>query len=76
MMDINVDLFQWFITFMIKKPSDMVLKVSGSGIKNKNTLNKELAEELQKYLFENLKYKKHTNLLKIIFEVLILPLCN
>ena len=33
---------------MIKKPSDMVLKVSGSGIKNKNILNKELAEELQK----------------------------
>ena len=37
MMDINVDLLQWFIIFLIKKK-----KTSGSGFKNENIYNKEL----------------------------------
>ena len=41
MMDINVYLLQWFINFLMKK-------TSGSGIKNNNISNKELAEELHK----------------------------
>ena len=41
MMDFNVDLLQWFINFLVKK-------TSGSGIKNKNISNRELAEELHK----------------------------
>ena len=40
MMDI-VDLLQWFIKFLIKK-------TSGTGSKNENISNKELAEELHK----------------------------
>ena len=41
MKDINVDLLQWFINCFNKK-------TSGSGIKNENIPNKELAEELHK----------------------------
>ena len=41
MMDINVDLLQWFINFLIKKRS-------GSGITSKNISNKELVKELLK----------------------------
>ena len=41
MMDINVYLLQWFINFLMKK-------TSGSGIRNNNISNKELAEELHK----------------------------
>ena len=37
MMDINVDLLQWLIIFLIKKK-----KTSGSGFKNENIYNKEL----------------------------------
>ena len=40
-MDINVYLLQLFINFLIKK-------TSGSGIKNENISNKQLAEELYK----------------------------
>ena len=38
MMDIKEVLLQWFINFLIKK-------TSGSGIKNENISNKELAED-------------------------------
>ena len=41
MLDINVYLLQWFINFLMKK-------TSGSGIRNNNISNKELAEELHK----------------------------
>ena len=48
MMDINVDLLQWFIT-------------SGSGIKDENISNKELAEELHKPITRNFyKRKEHS----------------
>ena len=50
-MDINVDLLQWFIT-------------SGSGIKNENISNKELAEELHKPISRNF-YKRKEHLLFI-----------
>ena len=49
MMDINVDLLQWFINFLIKK-------TSGRGIEN--ILNKELAEELYKPIIRNFKKRK------------------
>ena len=51
MMDINVDLLQWSIYFSIKK-------TSGSGIKNVNISNKELAEELHKPIIRKLKRRK------------------
>ena len=48
MMDINVDLLQWFIT-------------SVSGIKNENIYNKELAEELHKPITRKFyKRKEHS----------------
>ena len=49
MVDINVDLLQWSITLLIKRILESFLKNnSGSGIKNGNILNKELAEDLHK----------------------------
>ena len=40
-MDINVDLLQWFINFLIKKTSGMrANKSAGSCVKNQNILNK------------------------------------
>ena len=40
-MDINADLLQWFISFLIKK-------TSGRAFKNENMSKKELAGELRK----------------------------
>ena len=75
MMDINVDLLQWYINFLIKnslrlhghKPRATGNKsASGGGIKNENISNKELAEELEKIIIKNLNkeskfifYKKY-----------------
>ena len=56
MIDIKADLLQWFISFLIKK-------YSGSGIKNENISNKELAGELHKPLLQNLIKEKYTHLL-------------
>ena len=40
-MDINVDLLQWFINFLIKKTSGMrANKSAGSCVENQNILNK------------------------------------
>ena len=50
-MDINVDLLQWLIIFFDKK-------ASGSGIKNENISNKELAEELHKPTIRKLNKRK------------------
>ena len=55
-MDINVDLLQWFIIFLRKK-------TSGSGIKNENMSEQQLAEELHNQLLKNLKKEKYTHLL-------------
>ena len=46
MVDINVDLLQWFINFF------------GGVIKNENMSKKELAEELQKPIIRKLKKKR------------------
>ena len=43
-MDINMDLLQWSIFFLIKK-------TSGIGIKNENMSDQQLAEELHKSTF-------------------------
>ena len=51
MMDFNVDLLQWFINFLVKK-------TSGSGIKNKNISNRELAEELHKPFIRKINKRK------------------
>ena len=50
-MDINVNLHQWSINFLIKK-------TPASGIKNKIISNKELAEELQKPIIRKFKKRK------------------
>ena len=55
MMDINMDLLQWSISFLIKK-------TSVSGIKNENMLNKKLSEELYKLIIRRFEEKS-----KLIF---------
>ena len=50
-MDINLDLLQWSIKFLIKK-----LLVSGN--KNKNISNKKLAEELHKPIIRTFNKRK------------------
>ena len=56
MMDINVNLLKWSINFLIKK-------TSGSGIKNENMSNKELAEDNKNQLLELLREEKYTHVL-------------
>ena len=51
MMDINVDLLQWFINFFEKK-------TSGSIIKNENMSDQQLAEELCKPIIRNFRKRK------------------
>ena len=51
MMDINVDLFQCFINFLIKK-------TSGGTVKNQFISNKELTEELHKPSIRKFKKRK------------------
>ena len=51
MMDINVDLLEWFIIFIDKK-------TSGKTVKNKIISNKELAEELHKPMIGKFKERK------------------
>ena len=56
MMDIKEIVLQWFINFLLRK-------ISGSGIKNENISNKDLAEELHKPIIRKLKERKYTHLL-------------
>ena len=51
MMDINVDLLQWFINFFEKT-------TSGSIIKNENMSDQQLAEELCKPIIRNFRKRK------------------
>ena len=51
MMVITMDLPQWFINFLKKG-------TSGSGIKNRNISNKELAEELHKPIIRRFSKRK------------------
>ena len=48
MVDINVDLLQWFMNVRNKK-------TPASGIKNENISNRDLDEELHKLLIKKLK---------------------
>ena len=68
MMDINVDLLQWPIDFLIKKTSATRAqsetlatrnKFAGSGIKNENMSDQQLAEEeLHKPIIREFKNRK------------------
>ena len=51
MMNIKVDLFQWFINFFEKNSS-------GGTIKNENISSKQLAEELHKPIIRKLDVRK------------------
>ena len=51
MMDINMDLLQWFINFFEKT-------TFGSGIKNENMSDQQLAEELYKPIIRNFGKRK------------------
>ena len=51
MMNINLDLLQWFINFSIKKNS-------GGTFKNEVISNKELAEELHKPIIRKFEKRK------------------
>ena len=58
MMDITVDLLQWFINFLIKKAS------SGT-VKNEIIPNRELAEELYKPIIRKFnKRKEHSSFIE------------
>ena len=67
MMDVNVDLHHWSIIIIILNILQGInisvykffhKKTSGSGIKNKNISNKELAEELQKLIIRKFNKRK------------------
>ena len=64
MMDINVNILQWFIHFLIKRLQVVLLKVKICRTKNclKNYTNQ---------LLENLKNEKYTYLFETIFRVLM-----
>ena len=51
MMNIDVDLLQWSINFLIKK-------TSGNGIKNDNISNEKLADELHKLIIRKFNKTK------------------
>ena len=62
--DIQEVLPQWFINFLTRKTSaNCANKFAGSGIKNENISNKELAEELHKSIIKKSKNEKYTQLL-------------
>ena len=68
-MDINADLLQFSINFLIKK-------TSGRGIKNENISNKELAEKLNKEIIRKFEKRKvHSPFIDNIWG-LILLICN
>ena len=62
--DINADLLQWFIIFLIESLQVMLLKLKLCHTKN-------LKQNYTSQLLENLKKVRYTLLLKTIFEVLI-----
>ena len=49
---------------------------AGGAMRHENMFNKELAEELQQTIIRKFKKLKVDSLLKIIYGVLILPICN
>ena len=69
MMDINVELLQWFIIVFIKEPSCIT-------VKNEIISNKELAEELDKPIIKKFQKGKVHSYLQTISETLIQQICN
>ena len=64
-MDINVDLLQLSINFLIKK-------TSGSGLENENMSDQQLVEELHKPIIKKfINKKKYNHLFQTIFVVMI-----
>ena len=51
-------------------------KTSGSGVKNENISNKQLAEELHKPIIRKFNLKKYIHLSMAIFRVHIYQICN
>ena len=68
-MDIDRELFQWFIHFLIKK---FVVKC----IKNENISKEELEEELHKSIIKKFKTEKYNQLLLTICGDQIKQTCN
>ena len=62
MMDINVDLLQWFIRFLIKRLQMFLLNIKSLKIRN------QLKNDTDQ-LLENLKNEKYTDLSQIIFDL-------
>ena len=64
-MDINVDLLQWSINFLIKKSILFAGKSAcGTDIKNENISSKESAKEFNtNQLLENSRKEKYTHVL-------------
>ena len=50
-------------------------KTLGGAVKNENMSNKELPEELDKPLLQNLKNERYAHLLQTIFGVMIVLMC-
>ena len=68
------DGYQSGLASMVYKVFDK--KTCGSGIKNENISNKELAEELHKPIIRKFNKKKYNNLLYTVFGVLIYQIYN
>ena len=68
------DGYQSGLASMVYKVFDE--KPCGSGIKNENISNKELAEELHKPIIRKFNKKKCNNLLHTVFRVLIYQISN
>ena len=73
MIDINVDLLQWFTNFLIKCSG---ANTSGCLIKTYIMSNYQLAEELHKPLIIKLEKHKVYSSFKTMFEVLTWQVCN
>ena len=73
MIDINVDLLQWFTNFLIKSSG---ANTSGCPIKTYIMSNYQLAEELHKPLIIRFEKRKVYSSFKTIFEVLIWQTCH
>ena len=71
MIDMNVNLLQWFIIFHAMSSDGAVTRANKSAIKSKTMKSKQLIKELYKPIIKKMENEKCTNLLNIIFGVLI-----
>ena len=72
-MSIKEDLLLWFINFSCSLPDK---SVTGSGVNILLKFNEQLAKELNKGIIKTFFKKWFILDLKIIFGVLIQPICN